>query len=252
MAAPIGNQAFNYAETFVQAAGSAVPYGPADFERGPGIAPLPLDAATPGTLGHYYSTANLREPYTPVTFWPFSLQEYYPGPLGGVRRAAGPDETTGFGSGHEARSGRLPVLGELDHYAGWRSQFGLTPAYANSYYLRATKTVSIGADGREMVAFFDRDGQPVASCLTGPQYPPIALEASIAADPNNGTGSPQYLDLHIPAAGPVVVTVEGAGQVRVVNLLTDADGGTYPAPTGSPVPVYSLALAPGFYRVLSL
>ena len=256
LAAPIDNQGFNYAENFVRAAGSATPYGPADFERGPGVAPLPLDATAPGTLGHYYSTANTREPYTPASARPFSIQEHYPGPLGGVRRAAGPDDVTGFGSGHEARNGQLPVLQELDHYAQWRPHFGLTPAYAGSYYLRATKTVSIGPDGRETVAFLDHDGRAVAACLTGPQYAPIALEGGIHADPTNPTGWPRHLDLHVPAAGPTTLTVQGTGQVRVTDLLTDVDvttlGTAGPLPPGTPIPVHSLTLAPGLYRVLSL
>ncbi len=257
LAAPIENQSFNYAETFVQAAGASgtSTYGPADFEDANANNPAVVADAVPGTLGYYYSTHNVREPNTPATQYPFSIQQYYDGPLGGVKRATGPGDVTRMGTGREMRSGRVPILQEMDHYATWRSQFGLDPAPGNTYLRQGMKEISIGPDGKESIVFTDRDGNTLAACLSGAQYPGFDLEGAIHSEPTNSQGLPQFLDIHIPAAGPTVVTIQGSGQVKIIDLLTDAlvaQFNTSPAAPGQPIPVSTQSLVPGFYRVLSL
>ena len=238
--APIDNQAFRYKEHFATAGGQD--YGPANFEHGQASQPDPLDEATPGTLGHYYSPNNLWEPTTPATHNPYSLTEPGDGPSGGLRRAAGPGDELAMGKGHEARARQLPLLNELAHYLSLRSQFVPTAAGATLAY-RGTKAVSVDANGREVIAFADQDGQVLAACLSGPQYPGLTLTGSLSASPGP-TGPPRYQDIHVPAAGNATLTLTGGGTVSVRNLITDAETQSSGAAT--------LTLAPGFYRLLSL
>ena len=238
--APIDNQAFRYKEHFATAGGQD--YGPANFENGKASQPDPLDEATPGTLGYYYSQNNLWEPTTPATHNPYSLTEPGDGPSGGLRRAAGPGDELAMGKGHEARARQLPLLNELTHYLSLRGQFVPTAAGATLAY-RGTKSVSVDANGRETVAFADQDGQVLAACLSGPQYPGLTLTGSLSASPGP-SGPPRYQDIHVPAAGSATLTLTGGGTVSVRNLITGQESQSSGAAT--------LTLAPGFYRLLSL
>ena len=238
--APIDNQAFRYKEHFATAGGQD--YGPANFENGQASQPSPLDEMMPGTLGYYYSQNNLWEPTTPATHNPYSLTEPGDGPSGGLRRAAGPGDELAMGKGHEARARQMPLLNELTPYLSLRNQFVPTAAGATLAY-QGTKLVSVGANGRETVAFTDQDGQTLAACLSGPQYAGLTLTGSLSASPGP-SGPPRYQDIHVPAAGNATLTLTGSGTVSVRNLITGQESQQSGAT--------SFPLAPGFYRLLSL
>ncbi|GAB3843750.1 hypothetical protein GCM10028822_00260 [Hymenobacter terrigena] len=254
--APTNNQEFKYKTDFVTATtrifGIAVrrDYTAANFEKptGNGNFPDPLDETSPGTLGYYYSSNNTWEPATAATHTPFSIAEPMPGPLGGMRRAAGPGDELRLGSGHELRSREFPLLNEMDHYSRLRARF--VPGSATpSLRAQGIKSVSISTNGIESIAFTNREGQPLASCLSGDQYPASTLTGVLDFDPGNAAGNPLYQDIHLPAsATSSAVTVTdnsnaGASQFVVIDLSQNPVVET--AYTGT----QQLNLMPGFYRL---
>ncbi|GGF27949.1 hypothetical protein GCM10011383_44570 [Hymenobacter cavernae] len=248
LVAPINNQAFNYKEHFATTNGTE-DYGPTNFEdRGLTTAPDAIgDQGTLGSLGYYYGEQNTLEPYTALTYHPYSLTEPYEGPLGGTRRAAGPGEELGMGSGHESRGREVPLLNELDHYLSLRPQFITGSTSTGTLAHQGLKSVSINADGREAISFANKEGQVLATCLSGNEYPGLTLRASInAADPREEL--PSYQDIHIPAGG-ATLSFTGAGEVRVRNLLTNVE--TQVTSISSTATVSPL-LEQGFYRVQSV
>jgi RHS repeat-associated protein len=260
LAAPIDNQSFNYKSNFITAA--STPYGPASFELSKASAPDAVDAATPGTLGYYFSQQNAQEPLTPSTSYPYSLVEPYEGPLGGTRRAASPGDELRMGKGREAKGRDFLVRKEFDNYYQLRPYFVPGSPSATLEY-QATKSVSVNADGRESIVVSNKEGQALVSCLSGPQYTPMPVYGWLSADgPSNGfdANAPVYADVHIPAAGSVDVkftmnkNTATAGQIRVINLLTDATQDYTVTVTNQGVtePELHITLVPGFYRFVSL
>ncbi len=256
--APTNNQAFKYKDGFVTAtttpAGGGTPvsanYSAANFEKPTGSAPDPLDETTPGTLGYYYSQNNTLEPAIAATHNPYSLSEPMPGPLGGMRRAARPGDAFALGSGHEARGRDFPLLNELDYYSRLRALF-LPTSPTPSLRAQGVKIVAINSNGLEAISFRNREGQPVASCLTGDQYPASTLTGTLASDPTNTAGKPTYQDIHIAASASTTAltvtdgTTSGSPSSYVlINLQQNPLVET--AYSGS----QALNLSPGFYRLL--
>ena len=239
--APTNNQEFKYKDNFITA--NNAPYSAANFE---GLAqPAAPDSASVGTLGYYYSRNNAWEPATAATRQPFSLSEPMPGPLGGVRRAAGPGDKFRMGAGHESRGRDFPLLNELDHYSSLRPTF-IAGSSTSSLRTQGVKVVSVNPNGVESIAFANREGQAVASCLSGDQYPATTLTGTCNADPANVAGSPAYQDIHVGAsASPTPVTVTGTAGFVVIDLLKNPMSET--AYSGS----QTLSLVPGFYRLLA-
>ena len=243
LAAPTNNTEFSYKSNFLTSGGTA--YGAANFENANANNPSPADQpATPGSVGYYYSNQNTLEPLTATTNYPFSLVEEFGGPLGGTKRATGPGDAFRMGLGKEGKAREFPLLNELDHYLSLRPQFVPGIPLVNTLRLKGEKAVSINANGIESLSFSDADGKTLATCLSGPQYPGLTLTAAVHSDPANADGLPQYQDLHVPAAGPVTLSINGSGAVRVVNLLTNTVS-SYSAPWPA------ITLNPGFYRVIS-
>jgi RHS repeat-associated protein len=239
LAAPIYNQGFKYQSDFTSSSGHAYTY--TDFE-GKAI-PNTLDKTTPGTLGYYYSSNNAWEPATAATDYPYSLSEPSPGPLGGIRRAAGPAEGLHMGSGHELRGRSFPLLNEMDHYSSLRPSF-LIGSPTPSLRARGTKSVSINQNGIESISFANQEGQTLATCLSGNQYLATTLTGTIDANPANGA-NPVYQDIHIDAsASNTLITLTGSGSSFIlIDLKTDVQtpySGTQ-----------SLSRPPGFYRLVA-
>lgn len=243
LAAPTNNREFSYKDNFLTNGGTN--YRAANFEDANANAPLAADQpTTPGSVGYYYSSQNTLEPLTATTSYPFSLTDEYSGPLGGVKRATGPGDAFRMGLGREAKGREFTLLNELDHYLSLRPQFVPGSPAVATLRAKGEKAVSINVDGRESVSFSDADGKMLATCLTGPQYAGLTLTLAVHSDPNNADGLPRYQDIHVPTAGPVVLSVQGTGAIRVVDLLTEVVS-SYAAPWPA------ISLAPGFYRVIS-
>ena len=256
--APTNNQEFKYKEGFVTAtappAGGGAPvrrdYAPRHFEQPTGgSSPVPLDEDQRGTLGYYYSPNNTWEPAIAATHNPYSLSEPLAGPLGGMRRAAGPGDELRLGSGREMRGRDFPLLNELDHYSQLRARF-VPGSPTPSLRAQGVKVVSVNANGTESISFSNREGQALASCLSGDEYKPSTLTGRVALDPPRTADIPVYQDLHITAsATPTTVTVtEGAAGGAasgfvVIDLLQN------PAVEKAYSGAQSLSLAPGFYRL---
>ncbi|MBC8084024.1 MAG: carbohydrate-binding protein, partial [Hymenobacter sp.] len=240
--APTNNQEFKFKEKFITAVGQPNQlYSAANFEGTNANNPSQVDASSP--LGSYYSTQNALEPATPATYYPFSLAESYEGPIGGMKRAAGPGDAFRMGLGRESKSRELPILNELTHYLSLRPNFVPTGS-GLSLAGQGLKSISIDADGKESIAFTDKEGLTLATCLSGAQYAGIQVQTAINSNPSNSADQPLYQDLHIPAAGPITVTLQGSGSVRIINLQTGEE-----ITSASPA---TLLREPGFYRFLSL
>jgi RHS repeat-associated protein len=240
--APTFNQEFKYRKDFMNNV-SGTSYSAIDFE-GPNVNNATrLDSTVQGTLGYYYSQNNLWEPAIAATRNPYSLTELMPGPLGGVRRAAGPGDKFRMGAGHESKGRSFPLLNELDQYSSLRPQF-----LPGSVRAQGVKSVSVNTNGMESISFANRESQVLASCLSGDQYPATILTGTLNIDPTNAAASPIYQDIHIGAStSPTTVTVTNTvgtpSSFVVVDLLsTTATETVY---SGS----QTLTLAPGFYRL---
>ncbi|QKG55130.1 malectin domain-containing carbohydrate-binding protein [Hymenobacter sp. BRD67] len=225
-------------------------YSAANFEKPTGSAPDPLDEAAPGTLGYYYSQNNTLEPAIAATHNPYSLSEPMPGPLGGVRRVAGPGDAFALGSGHESKGRDFPLLNELDHYSRLRALF-VPNSPTPSLRAQGVKIVAVNPNGVEAISFHNREGQTLASCLTGDQYPASTLTGTLAADPTNSAGNPAYQDIHVAASASstaVTITDGATGGSASSYVLVDLQQNPLveTAYTGSQV----VNLAPGFYRLL--
>ncbi|PJJ59573.1 RHS repeat-associated protein [Hymenobacter chitinivorans DSM 11115] len=249
LAAPTFNQEFKFKNGFLQPASSTTDYNYANFETDPN-SPSAVAATSKGTVGYYYGPANELEPQTATTQYPFSLQQEYSGPLGGVKRSAGPGDAFRIGSGHELRSRSFPLLNELEHYLSLRPHFVDATSATTALYNHGVKQVSVNPDGIESIAFADQDGKLLASCLSGKDYPGLTLRFALDANTQNTNGLPPYQDIHIPAAGDAVVTVGGTGSIQIIDLVTEAVT-TYPTGTATALPA-SISLVPGFYRVVSI
>ncbi|MDQ2770305.1 MAG: hypothetical protein M3Y54_07380 [Bacteroidota bacterium] len=249
LAAPINNQEFKYKENFISSGGSS--YGPLNFEGAKASNPDPVDGATtPGTLGYYYSPQNTLEPYTPVSTYPYGLTEPFLDPIGGTKRLARPGDALRMGQGHESSSRTLPLLNDLEHYAAARSQF-ISPSTTN-YIRQGYKTVVVDGEGRESISFTSKEGQLLATCLSGAQYPATSISTWIDSNLSNWQGYPAYQDIHITAGTQQLAFTVG-GTVRIINLKTGAVVAdnfaiTASSTVGTPAP----ALSPGFYRIVSL
>lgn len=153
--APINNQEFKYRTDFMTAGGNS--YAAANFEGANLNKPSAPDSITPGTLGYYYSQNNTWEPATAATRSPFSLSEPTMGPLGGMRRAAGPGDKFRMGAGHETKGRDFPLLNELDHYSSLRPTF-VPGSATTSLRAQGMKVVSVNPNGVESLAFANREG----------------------------------------------------------------------------------------------
>ncbi len=245
--APINNQEFKYRPDFIMAGGNS--YTATNFEGTNANKPIAPDSVTLGTLGYYYSQNNTWEPATAATRNPFSLSEPTMGPLGGMRRAAGPGDKFRMGAGHETKGRDFPLLNELDHYSSFRPTF-VPGSATTSLRAQGMKVVSVNPNGVESLVFANREGQALASCLSGDQYPAMTLTGSVNANAGNAAGSPMYQDIHVSAsASPTAVTVTdgngGVGTFVVIDLVNSAVAEQ--AYTGS----QTLSLTPGFYRLLA-
>ncbi len=273
LAAPINNQNFAYKETFAAVSTitngvvTTAEFGPDNFEEDKVATPAPISVRTPGTLGYYYSTDNELEPLTPATDYPYSITVPTEGPLGGMKRAAGPGEAFRMGSGHEGKGREIPLLSEFDDYVGLRRYYVPGSNNANSLHNQGSKSISVDADGREAVVVNNKEGQALISCLTGAQYPARAVQGFISTDPANqyDPQAPRFVDIHIPATGEHKLAFTVGGTVRIVNLngetgVSLTPGGTRLDSTDVEVPSgagnnnsasIAVYLQPGFYRLIS-
>ena len=267
LAAPTNNQSFAYKEGFaavnttLNGVATTVEFGPDNFEEDKVPTPAAIDVRTPGTLGYYYSTDNNLEPLTPATNYPYSITAPAEGPLGGMKRAAGPGEAFRMGSGHEGKGRDIPLLSEFDDYVGLRRYYVPGSNNGNSLHNQGSKSISIDADGREAVVVSNKEGQALISCLTGAQYPAREVQGFISTDPTNADNPerPRFVDIHVPATGEHQLAFTVGGTVRIINLngetgVSLTPGGARLDSTDVAVPsVGSIAvyLQPGFYRLIS-
>jgi RHS repeat-associated protein len=194
-----------------------------------------------GTLGWYYSDNNTLEPYVATTGYPYSRIEYDENNPGRQKRAASPGNHHRMGKGHESESYTMLEAGELMYVYGplesWIFEDGL-PGY------QISKTITIDADGKQVVSYTDIDGKLIASCMAGQvdnQNQNTILVTSII-------GEKGYVDIHLPEGCENSLTLHSSSWVsyRIMNLQTGKYveiGGSTSIPGGTP------ELESGFYRI---
>ena len=239
---------------------SVIVLGEVDKPRG-------VENTNKGTLGWYYSNNNDEEPYVATTEYPYSRIEYDVNNPGAVKRSSAPHNSLKMGSGHEAKSFSMPASGELNYvfgYAnGWivNEDFGPIPNDPNGAWeinntdlrtnYQVMKTISVDADGNEVVTFVDNAGKTIAQCMSGlGDDLTNQNEYNVVSSIGTNKWETRYVDIHLPEGVESSLVLENdANEVTYQildldkNKLVDFGGsndftGTHPN------------LAPGYYRII--
>ena len=166
--APISGNCFTYNANFVVDQTTGQPYSSNSFDLPANINnPDPVSTAA-NSVGAYYSTSNILEPYTPVTSYPYSRVAYNDLLGGTLTKVSLPGEALKMGSGNENLSVTMPVLNELNQYASLRQNYVPETVPVNTdLTLQCSKKISRDANGQETVSFYDTKGLLLATALSG-------------------------------------------------------------------------------------
>ncbi|MEO0776039.1 MAG: hypothetical protein AAF146_05725, partial [Bacteroidota bacterium] len=251
MVAPTGSQRIRHQDNFVLDE-SGNPYGHDDFEGSKLNNPNPVGAQA-NTLGWWYSSNNNQEEWQAVTDYPY-FREEYSDLTGKIRRAADGGDNRRMGAGHEVAAYMMPAGTELRHVFGNRHPLCLLAGNSDydegnqiqnwcsstTFNSRYWKTISVDANGDELVSFTDRNGNVVATAET--------------SGGNNNLRSTQimippgtYRDIHLAdrIGNGTVVILNGSGRsYTIYNLANDAL--VTSNQTGA-----SYFLNDGFYRIVN-
>lgn len=164
--------------------------------------PATVDNSTQGSLGWYYSNNNSSEAYVPASSYPYSRVEYYPDPLGRVKRMSSPGEQHRMGAGHETHAYYLNNAGELYYAFGYKGSaiLGLENNAATNdanENLNALKTVTVDADGNVGISYTTGSGLTIASCRSGIQPSGCAAQKVSQIMFRNGQ---RGVNIHLPAS----------------------------------------------------
>jgi uncharacterized protein (TIGR02594 family) len=215
--AAIDNSEFAYQPNFVQAAdGSKYTYknfdrfNPSGTETDKTNNPDQVGTATRGTLGWYYSTNNIWEPYLVTTGFPYSRETYYGDGTGNPKKAASAGEVFRMGNGHEVSSYEYPITGEFSHYMQVRNKFfssGELGAMPGNLYRQAQISVAKDANGRESFTMQDRTGKTLMTARPGND---ITLSCGMGI-----TGDTRYGDLTFSIDGDDRLLIDPGAQITV-------------------------------------
>lgn len=204
--------------------------------------PKPVGNTTPNSLGWYYSNNNYNEAYVPASAFPYTRVAYDDNNNSGdIQRATSAGENLKMGSGHETKTFTMPILNELDHYMTLRPNF-ISDSPTNTLKYKGTKTINVDENGKEMISFYDMNGNMIATCLSGQVGGSDVLTEQVSLE---GSSS-GYVDLHVS---------EGAGNtfnagafpaipIKIIDLQTGKTIYDGPA-SGMPT-----SLSPGYYRFI--
>jgi len=146
-----------------------------------------------GSLGWYYDDQNYEEAFVPASDFPFATAEYWPDPLGRVKRTSAPGEYHKMGSSHENRLYQMNQAGELAWvYGALASHMAGGPPRA-----AARKSIRVDADGSVAIGYSDDAGRLIASCQS------VGTDAACSTQfvkkaINTNKGQPGYVDIHLP------------------------------------------------------
>ena len=229
--APIGSSSFGFHDDFLKNA-SGADYSYQDFDLVTGATNTrenPSIVNSSSTLGAYYDDNNTSEAYVPDTDFPYyrsTVTQH------GVSRAAAPGEELRMGSGHEVMSATFPVLDELNHYIQFRDDFFASgvPAETSLKY-QAFKRVTIDQNGQVAITFFDRQGNLIATALSG--YKLIEYSAfQHTPITNSSAGNPDFvkgevdetfgfIDIYVPHYADFQISNGHSNQIEVWDMATD-------------------------------
>lgn len=179
-------------------------YTPSCFDGSKLFSPDKINHSISNGLGWYYSQNNIYESNVPKCPYPYSRVEFS-NITGEARRSAGPGEGHYMGSNHVTYGFSMPaVIEELGSFVSNLSSFPTTGL---------TKSISVDAEGKQVVAFADAQGNVIATGRVGGGVPTLV----------NGIlpKSTGYLDVHImEGCGNTLLVPSGCSSVAT-NLLTE-------------------------------
>jgi len=146
-----------------------------------------------GSLGWYYDNSNYEETHIAESDFPFTTAEYWPDPLGRVKRTSAPGEHHKMGSNHENRLYQMNQAGEL----AWIYGYFDSHIEGHDATAPARKSISVNADGDLLITYVDDAGLAIASCRSGVSE--IGCESqNVKKTIRTNPGDPGYVDIHIP------------------------------------------------------
>jgi RHS repeat-associated protein len=159
LAAPVNNSEFSFKENFVKSTTGAYNYRNFDLQKT--NSPDPLDPATMGTLGWYYSNQNNWDNYVPATAFPYSRGTYFSDGTNAGKTSSGIGEEFRTGAGHEIRSTSFPVVNELNNYSLIRNKFFSSSELGDQGILksRALQSVTTDENNNRYVQVTDLSGK---------------------------------------------------------------------------------------------
>ena len=188
--------------------------------------PDKVNSSIDEALGWYYSADNTAERYVPESSYPYSRVEYS-NITGQVRRSAGAGEAYHMGSNHENYGFSMPAVAE--ELGAFRINVLNFPSTALS------KSISVDAEGKQVVVFTDAQGKTIASGRVGGGSN-ISVDGTLSKDQG-------YLDVHLGANCADKLWLPSGYTFTIRNLLTEGD----------PIVVNGsnaiISIPAGFYRV---
>ncbi|KKO89151.1 hypothetical protein AAW12_23765 [Sphingobacterium sp. Ag1] len=139
-----------------------------------------------GTLGWYYSTANVWEPYQDVTTHPYTMSDEASNGSGIFSRSANVGNELRMGKDREVASFTVPVTKELELYESIRTKY-FTDAQVGSRVVMdsAQRVMSVNLDAdRNVGVSIAVDGRLVLSALAGTELM-ISKSINVAANGKN-------------------------------------------------------------------
>ncbi|MEM1322224.1 MAG: RHS repeat-associated core domain-containing protein [Bacteroidota bacterium] len=265
LSAPTGLDILQYHPNFIRDA-SGSPYGLDDFDRSFNSSGVQTSDKTnspntvgsqANTLGAWYSSANTDNPWQATTQFPYTRTEY--SQLDGtMRRVATSGNALKMGSGHEMVEYSMRAGSELRYIIGRKKPICVLvgTAYDEGGFLSATcsdpgtiynsrfvKTVSVDADGKTTVTFYDDNGNAIAQALSGK----VNNSNVRVQNTTLGVDAGNYRDIHVTDADNTINVWAGGSPVTpydVYDLATDQK-------IISNSTAHPLVLSPGFYRFVA-
>jgi RHS repeat-associated protein len=223
MPAPINYADFNYISGFVLAPdGSNYTYknfdrfNPSGTESDKTINPDSLGGQSiAGTLGWYYGSYNVWEPYSPTSYYPYTRSSVYKDGTNNKKKSAGAGEGLIMGSNHERSDFVMPEVGESAHYLQVRNKFFTTTQIGNlpaNLINSLVVEVSKDPNGNELFSMSDIDGKVLMTATPGSDMT-LNLSTVISAPGQNYNATVQGTDhLFIQPATTQITVMVGSTQ----------------------------------------
>jgi hypothetical protein len=228
------------------------PYSYLDFDHptieGRATNPLPVDQSATGTLGWFYGGSNGLEELTPVTSYPYAIQQFYNDGSGQVKKSASAGDEHRLGKNHELISGVFPVVSELNDYVQKRRDAGIE--FNNEVAGlegQGLQTIVRDENGMYAITIADKAGNVVVTArgATAGDFD-FDLTNSVAA--NNDPLSTDYNPtVYFYILDPQAVAITGSTQFTVEDIMSEVK-----KPVGQTFAAANGLWPAGFYKLVPL